>query len=464
MGRGQRRRRRPTETSEFGSSRRESHDASPFYSRFKPPDISDDESISQPTVVDEIRHQDSRDMGDVASNSVALVVTSPPYFAGKEYERSLGTDGVPASYFEYLDLLEAVFSECKRVLEPGGRIAVNVANLGRRPYRSLSSDVAVLLERLGFLPRGEVIWCKGRRASGSCAWGTFAHPSNPVLRDVTERIVVASKGRFDRAIRPSRRARLGLPAVATITRDEFLEATTDLWEIPPESATKVGHPAPFPVELPMRLIELYTYEGDLVLDPFVGSGSTAVAAVRTKRRYLGFDTDESYVELARRRVAAEVAASPNGAGSTSLRRQPAGSSVLAAAKELIEDAGFCDVIPKPKLAPTGIEVDFLAADRLSRRWAFRVAGSFSHASAGLRKKESLLEAVATGSILQLGLEEEEEEGISFVVITTELPSPGSHLRRILDTVVGHKKPIRDVILLGDDRDRDRLVGYALGVK
>ena len=141
-----------------------------------------------------------------------------------------------------------MFDECKRVLEPGGRIAVNVANLGRRPYRSLAGDVTEILQDLGLLLRGEVVWWKGRAAGGSCAWGTFQRPGNPVLRDVTERIVIASKGRFDRALRPEERHRVGLPSTATISRDEFLEATTDLWEIPPESATRVGHPAPFPVE------------------------------------------------------------------------------------------------------------------------------------------------------------------------------------------------------------------------
>ena len=256
--------------------------------------------------IDLIYSDDARDMSKVESNSVALVVTSPPYFAGKEYEESLGQNGVPATYFEYLALLKDVFEECKRVLEPGGRIAVNVANLGRRPYRSLAGDVTEILQDLGLLLRGEVVWWKGRAAGGSCAWGTFQRPSNPVLRDVTERIVIASKGRFDRAIKPAHRLKLGYPSTATISRDEFLEATTDLWEIPPESATRVGHPAPFPVALPTRLIELFTYEDDVVLDPFMGSGSTAVAAVRSNRHYIGFDTDKSYIGRANERIAEEV--------------------------------------------------------------------------------------------------------------------------------------------------------------
>ena len=124
---------------------------------------------------------DARHMDEVPDSSVALVVTSPPYFAGKEYEESLGEQGVPATYLEYLDLLREVFAECVRKLEPGGRIAVNVANLGRRPYRSLSADViGILQDDLRLLLRGEIIWLKQRGSSGSCAWGSFQRPGNPV--------------------------------------------------------------------------------------------------------------------------------------------------------------------------------------------------------------------------------------------------------------------------------------------
>ncbi len=293
-----------TETSNFGASRRESHDASSFYGRFAAPVMSDDEEVCACTASDSLVVGDARDMSGVPAKSIALVCSSPPYFSGKQYEEELGYGHVPATYVEYLRQLKDVFAECRRVLEPGGRIAINVANLGRKPYRSLSGDVSrILQDDLGFLLRGEIIWQKAVGASGNCAWGSFMKPSNPVLRDVTERVVVASKGRFDRALDSRRRAALGLPYEATIAKEDFMAWTLDVWQIAPESATRVGHPAPFPVELPRRLIELYTYRGDVVLDPFIGSGTTAVAAIAAHRHFVGFETDAGYAHLAERRIA-----------------------------------------------------------------------------------------------------------------------------------------------------------------
>lgn len=295
----------PTRTRAFGSGARENHDSSGFYGRFSPPAVSSDADIHRPVKVDRLFCADAATMSDsqVADRSVALVVTSPPYFAGKEYEEDLEDGRVPTNYVDYLEMLHDVFAVCAAKLEPGGRMAINVANLGRKPYRSLSADVmSILQDDLGLLMRGEIIWRKARGAGGSCAWGSFRSPANPVLRDLTERVVVASKGRFDRALPRRRREELGHPHQPTIEAEEFLDATLDVWEIPPESATRVGHPAPFPVDLPRRLIELYTYREDLVLDPFMGSGTTAVAAVATDRHYVGFDTDPAYVAGAEERI------------------------------------------------------------------------------------------------------------------------------------------------------------------
>ena len=255
-----------------------------------------------PTDVQTIHNRDAREVGDVLpTNSVALMITSPPYFAGKEYEELDGSS--PSTYIEFMQMLGDVFAACYRVLEPGGRFAINVANLGRKPYRSLSSDVIrILQDDLGMFLRGEIIWQKSKGASGSCAWGSFCKASNPVLRDITERIIVASKDRFDRALNAKTRQALGLPHESTISKEEYMAATLDVWQMKSESARAVGHPAPFPVELPTRLINLYSYKHDVVLDPFMGSGTTLLAAAQAERRGIGFDTEAEYCATADERL------------------------------------------------------------------------------------------------------------------------------------------------------------------
>jgi site-specific DNA-methyltransferase (adenine-specific) len=247
-GRVRRGPRTSTSTSNFGVSRREAHDSSAFYARFDAPSLSSDDEVRPCSVADQLFLGDSRDMSVVDSKSVALVATSPPYYSAKAYEEALGEGHIPGSYVEYLGVLLDVFRECWRVLEPGGRIAVNAANLGRKPYRSLAKDVWVVLEELGFLPRGEVVWVKAAGSSGNCAWGSWMSAANPSLRDVTERILIASKGRFDRAVHWKVRKARGMPRESTISRQDFLDWTLDTWDIRPERARVVGHPAPFPVE------------------------------------------------------------------------------------------------------------------------------------------------------------------------------------------------------------------------
>lgn len=302
-----------TTTRQFGSSDRSNHDASGFYSRFDDPVVDTTGAIGDREAVqlDTVHHGDAKSMWHLPDNTVGFAFTSPPYFVGKEYELD-AVDGAPRTFGEYLEMLDSVISECQRVLEPGGRIAINVANLGRTPYRSLSALTTDILERRGFLIRGEIIWRKSKSAGGSCAWGSFNSAASPTIRDTTERIIVASKDRFDRCLTRKQRQTLGLPYQDTITRDEFQEATTDVWEIPPESATRVGHPAPFPVALAQRAIEMYSYKGDIVLDPFMGSGTTAIAAIRSGRHYVGYDHVAGYVDLADTRIAAERASKPAG--------------------------------------------------------------------------------------------------------------------------------------------------------
>jgi len=279
-----------TVTSNFGVGKRESHDASKFYSRrlySSPKSLQLRDTINQipQEYLDRIFVHSSELMSELPDSSVALMVTSPPYNVGKEYDSDLSLE-------EYLRLLRRVLFETFRVLIPGGRAAINVANLGRRPYIPLNSYIHTLAQSIGFLMRGEIIWVKSKGMSGSCAWGSWMSASNPILRDLHEYILVFSKGRFDRPEKGR----------STITKDEFISATTSLWYIPPESAKRIGHPAPFPVTLIERLIHLYTFEEDVILDPFMGSGTTAVAAIKTKRRFVGYETKKEYVDIAIRRI------------------------------------------------------------------------------------------------------------------------------------------------------------------
>jgi site-specific DNA-methyltransferase (adenine-specific) len=285
-----------TKTSTFGVGGRRSHNAAEFYAqRLAVVEESTDETVAVAPIVDRLWCKSSETMSELPDNSVALVVTSPPYHVGKDYDTSL-----PVA--EFLALLERVFTETMRVLEPGGRAAVNVANLGRKPYFRYTDAIASILLDIGFHARGDVVWRKGTGSSGSFAWGSYLRPSNPVLRDVHENIVIVSKGRFDRALHWRDRQERGLPWEATITKEDFMTSTLSVWDIQPESAKRVGHPAPFPVELPRRLIELYTWRGDLVLDPFVGAGATAVAAASCDRRYAGYDLDATYLAKAQARI------------------------------------------------------------------------------------------------------------------------------------------------------------------
>jgi site-specific DNA-methyltransferase (adenine-specific) len=281
-----------TKTSAFGSPGRINHDSTPFYTSKLYEGLPKEEIVKyienpiSSDFLERIFCKTSEIMEDLPDNSVHLMVTSPPYNVGKEYDENLTLN-------EYRTFLKRVWNEVKRVLVPGGRACINIANLGRKPYIPLHAFIAEDMLDLGFLMRGEIIWNKASSGSPSTAWGSWLSATNPTLRDIHEYILVFSKGMFGRG-NPRRKS--------TVSKEEFLEFTKSVWTFAAERATKVGHPAPFPVELPYRLIQLYTFEGEVVLDPFIGSGQAAIAAVKTRRHYVGYDISEEYVKLAERRI------------------------------------------------------------------------------------------------------------------------------------------------------------------
>lgn len=286
-------RKKGTRTSSFGAPGRIGHDSSKFYKsrlydgqRIETPTQYIENKIA-PSILDRIFCKSSEQMDEIPDYTVHLMVTSPPYNVTKEYDENL-------TLSEYRDLLKRVFTEVYKKLVTGGRLCINLANLGRKPYIPLHSYIIQDLLDIGFLMRGEIIWNKASSASPSTAWGTWLSAANPILRDIHEYILIFSKEAFNRKNLPEK--------ISTITKEEFLEFTRSVWTFSAESARKIGHPAPFPIELPYRLIQLYTFKDEIVLDPFCGSGQAAIAAIKAGRHYIGYDTEEEYVQLAERRI------------------------------------------------------------------------------------------------------------------------------------------------------------------
>ena len=298
------RKRAKTTTSSFGVSKREGHDSSAYYKSKMYDDLVSHREVGGPQELPEelkdvIINGDSRNL-PLPDNCVHLVVTSPPYNASKAYDDDL-------TLTDYLNLLHDVFKECYRVLTPGGRMVVNVANLGRKPYIPLSSHVNLIMHEIGFMHRGEVIWDKSASAGSSCAWGSFQSASNPCLRDIHEYMLMFSKGDYKLPRTKNERSE---GRIDTISKDDFIKQTKSIWSFSTESARRVNHPAPFPVELPNRCIEMFTFLGDVVLDPFLGSGTTAVAAKQLGRIYVGCDISEEYCSISERRLESTNAFNP----------------------------------------------------------------------------------------------------------------------------------------------------------
>lgn len=227
-------------------------------------------------------------MKNIKSKSIDLIITSPPYNLGiayNSYEDNL-------SYEQYLLWCKKWINECERVLINGGRIAINIPfeiNISKKTF--IVNDYINILNNLRLLQTAFIVWYK-KHVTNRTAWGSWKSPSNPVINNPLECILVYSKGT---------KKKIGDKSLIDITADEFTAWTLGIWDIRPEKDRT--HPAPFPIELPTRLMKLYSYKNDTILDPFMGSGTTAIACHNTNRYFIGIEKDEIYYKQSCERLA-----------------------------------------------------------------------------------------------------------------------------------------------------------------
>ncbi|MFN0073787.1 MAG: DNA-methyltransferase [Chloroflexota bacterium] len=234
----------------------------------------------------------------IPDESVQLVVTSPPYNLGKDY----GTARDDATYHSYLEWVDVWMAELRRVLEPGGRVCLNIPldiNLafdssGKKSttkHPVLADFTELLVRQRGWVYNTTIIWLE-RNISRRTAWGSWLSASDPWVNTAAEAILVLSK---------DTRKRVGKGRTSDVTREEFMDWTLGLWEFNGQNPREWGHPAPFPEELPRRLIKLFSFIDDTVLDPFLGSGTTARIAKSLGRNAIGIEIDPHFCEVAANR-------------------------------------------------------------------------------------------------------------------------------------------------------------------
>lgn len=270
-----------------------------------------------PVPFDETKHRlhlgDARDLSWIPDKSVHLVVTSPPYWTLKKYEDRRGQLGAVEDYEAFLDELEKVWVECRRVLVDGGRICCVVGDVciprrldGRHRIMPLHADIQVRARKLGLDCLTPIIWHKianGATEAEGNGTGFYGKPYQPgaVIKNDSEYILFLRKGGGYRSVSPLQKA------LSMLTREELTSWLRSYWTDIRGASTRNGHPAPYPVELAQRLIYLFSFAGDTVLDPFLGTGSTTLAALAAGRNSVGNEIEPTYLAKAERRLEFEVA-------------------------------------------------------------------------------------------------------------------------------------------------------------
>ena len=431
---------RGTATSNFGVGKRESHDATAFYERFEAPDALRRRHGRRAVRRSPSRSQlgDARHMDAIVDGSVALVVTSPPYFAGKQYEEELERDGIPASYVEYLQLLTDVFAECARKLEPGGRIAVNVANLGRKPYRSLvrrrdphppgrPAAAAARRGRSGARAKARPATARGDRSAARrtpcCATSPSASSS---------RARAASTARMAGADRERR----GLPFENTIDADEFMAATLDVWDIPPESARRVVAPGAVPgraaraADRPLHLRERPRARPVHGLGLHARRRGPARPPLRRLRPRPHLRRHRAAARARRRDAEPPAAPRPSrrpiSASSTSTRRASRRAPPRKARprrrspRSCSTETGFRSSPRTSASRGTGVTINFIATDADDVEWYFDVSGAFTSTRGGLLRTDTVWKTLGRAHVLARA-----SINGPLVFLTSHLPRKGS---------------------------------------
>lgn len=234
-------------------------------------------------------HDDVLSTSQVDDNSIDLVITSPPYNVDIQYNSH--KDDI--SYAKYLEFSKKWMTRCFGWLKDDGRFCLNIPlDKNKGGQQSVGADLTTIAKAIGFQYHSTIVWNEGN-ISRRTAWGSWKSASAPYVIAPVELIVVLYKNKWKK---------LSGSKNSDVTRDEFMQWTNGLWVFNGESKKRIGHPAPYPLELPRRCIKLFSYVDDVVLDPFCGSGTTVLAAINNQRKSIGIDVDEKYCELARKRI------------------------------------------------------------------------------------------------------------------------------------------------------------------
>jgi modification methylase len=250
--------------------------------------------------LNQIFNSSCEDMKELDEGSVNLVVTSPPYYNLRDYSEW-------KSYADHLIFIKNVLDECYRVLMPGGWICWNIQECipfppaetkKERECMPLLAHTISLMSDIGFLYEKDIIWYKGKGTATQKLFGSYPYPGLILTSGLTEHIITARKprGKFKRKIDPE------IKEKSILTKQEWGDWAVDIWDVPPVNAKNKNHPAPYPVEIPRRCIRLNSLWGDLVLDPFMGGGTTAIACSETGRNFVGYEIHKKYIDLSLNRI------------------------------------------------------------------------------------------------------------------------------------------------------------------